>query len=355
MLTYGDGSVGSDDLRGAIAKFVNDHFGPVEKIGYTSVTVLNGVSAILDCVAWCVCDEGESILIGRPFYVGFVSDFMNRAKVDLVAVAFGEVDPMSLAAVVEYEKAIEEATSRGKKIKALVLCSPHNPLGRCYTPDVLEAYLRLCSKYGIHMISDEVYAMSVFPNNDVPKPIPFRSVLSLEYRKLIDPALLHVLYGMSKDFCSNGLRIGAFISTDNPELHAAMRAISKFAWSSSLADLAWSSILSDEPFLQVYFTKLTTQLTKAYNLCTSILRGMNVPYSPANSGPFLWINLSGFLQRKTIESERDLALRMIKAGLWLATGEAYRSEEPGWFRLTFAVPEPEIRLGLERYVEEEIQ
>ncbi|KAL9067827.1 MAG: hypothetical protein Q9161_006645 [Pseudevernia consocians] len=355
MLTYGDGSVGSDVLREAIAKFVNDHFEPVEKVGYTSVTVLNGVSAILDCLAWCICDEGESILIGRPFYVGFVSDFMNRAKVDLVAVAFGEVDPMSLAAVADYERAIEEAIRRGTKVRALVLCSPHNPLARCYTPEVLEAYLRLCSRYGIHMISDEVYAMSVFPNEDIPDPVPFRSVLSLEYRKLIDPSLLHVLYGMSKDFCSNGLRIGAFISTENPELHAAMRAVSKFAWSSSLADLAWSRILSDESFLQEYLLKNTARLTEAYDICTSTLRAMNVPYLPASSGPFLWINLSAFMPRRTIESERDLAWRMIKTGVWLATGEAYRSEKPGWFRMTFAVPEPEMRLGLERYVEEEIQ
>ncbi|CAF9905890.1 hypothetical protein IMSHALPRED_004007 [Imshaugia aleurites] len=349
MLTYGDGSVGSDVLRGAIANFINNHFQPVEKLGYTSVTVLNGVSAILDALAWCICDEGDSILIGRPFYVGFVSDFMNRAKVDLATVAFGDVDPMSLAAVANYETAMEEAVSRGKKVKALILSSPHNPLGRCYTPEVLEAYLRLCSKHGIHMISDEVYAKSVFPNKDIPNPTPFRSVLSLEYRKLIDPSLLHVQYGMSKDFCSNGLRIGAFISTDNLPLHATMRAISKFAWSSSLADSAWSSILSDESFLQGYLIKLTARLTEAYDICTSILHGMKVPYLSANSGPFLWINLSGSLQQKTIESERDLAWRMIKAGVWLATGESYRSEEPGWFRLTFAVPEMEIRLGLKRY------
>ena len=348
MLTYGDGSVGSDAPRQAIAKSVNDRFRPVERLGYTSVTVRNGASAILDCLAWCICDEGDGILIGRPFYVGFVSDFTNRATVDLVTVAFGDVDPVSLAAVESYEKAMEEARRRGKRVKALILCSPHNPLGRCYTPDVLKAYLRLCSKHGIHMISDEVYAMSVFPNKDIPNPTPFRSVLSLEYREFIDPLSLHVLYGMSKDFNSNGLRIGAFVSTNNVQLHAAMRAISRFAWSSSLADLAWSSILFDETFLQEHLTKLTARLTEAYDLCTSILQGMNVPNLPANSGPFLWINLSGFLQQKTTESERNLAWRMINEGVWLATAEAYRSEQPGWFRLTFAVPESEIRLSLKR-------
>lgn len=58
MLTYGDGSIGSDVLRLAVAKFVNDRFRPVERLGYTAVTVLNAVSAILDCLAWCIRDEG---------------------------------------------------------------------------------------------------------------------------------------------------------------------------------------------------------------------------------------------------------------------------------------------------------
>lgn len=119
---------------------------------------------------------------------------MNKTSVDLVTVALGEVDPMRTAAGTHYKRALAEATSRGKSVKALVLCGLHNPLGRCYTPDVLEAYLRLCAEHGIHMISDEVYAMAVFANKDIPHPIPFRSMLSLEYKNFIDPSLLHVLY-----------------------------------------------------------------------------------------------------------------------------------------------------------------
>lgn len=40
---------------------------------------------------------------------------------------------------------------------------------------------------------------------------------------------------------------------------------------------------------------------------------------------------------------------MISAGVWLATGEAYRPEAPGWFRITFAVSENDMRLGMKRY------
>ena len=66
-------------------------------------------------------------------------------------------------------------------------------------------------------------------------------------------------------------------------------------------------------------------------------------------GPFIWLDLSSFLLQNSLQDERDLAREMIEKGVWLATGEAYRSEEPGYFRMTFAIPEQELELGVQRY------
>jgi bifunctional pyridoxal-dependent enzyme with beta-cystathionase and maltose regulon repressor activities len=92
------------------------------------------------------------VLLGRPCYVGFISDIANRAKAKPVLVSFGDVDPLSIEAVDAYEHALTNASSNGTPIRALLLCHPHNPLGRCYSKDVVEAYLQLCGKYGIHFI-----------------------------------------------------------------------------------------------------------------------------------------------------------------------------------------------------------
>ena len=45
-----------------------------------------------------------------------------------VEVAFGTTDPFSPKCVVHYENALKDA-SKLVKVRALVLCSPHNPLG----------------------------------------------------------------------------------------------------------------------------------------------------------------------------------------------------------------------------------
>jgi 1-aminocyclopropane-1-carboxylate synthase len=67
-----------------------------------------------------------------------------------------------------------------------------------------------------------------------------------------------------------------------------------------------------------------------------------------NCGPFIWIDLAKFMKERTMEEERKLSWKMINCGVWLATGEAFMSETPGWFRITFAVSETDLRFGIDR-------
>jgi aspartate/methionine/tyrosine aminotransferase len=63
---------------------------------------------------------------------------------------------------------------------------------------VLVELMKLCQKYQIHLISDEIYALSVFKNPEAPNAPGFVSVLSIDTTDIIDPHLVHVLWGMSK-------------------------------------------------------------------------------------------------------------------------------------------------------------
>lgn len=69
--------------------------------------------------------------------------------------------------------------------------------GQCYSLEVLRGYMKFCQTHSIHLISDEIYGLSVFDSGDS-AAIPFTSVLSIDSAGLIDPDYLHVFYGMSK-------------------------------------------------------------------------------------------------------------------------------------------------------------
>ncbi len=72
------------------------------------------------------------------------------------------------------------------------------PPGRCYPRDTLVGLLRLCASKGIHLISDEIYALSTCDREgSTPLRASPRYVPSIQ-PGFIDSRLVHVLYGMSK-------------------------------------------------------------------------------------------------------------------------------------------------------------
>lgn len=104
-------------------------------------------------------------------------------------------------------------------IKALLLTNPHNPFGQCYPKHVLEGCARFCQDHDIHLISDEVYALSTFDSPDFEDPVPFMSALSLDLPTLgIDPSRVHVIWSISKDFGSSGLRMVRALPVLDPNI-----------------------------------------------------------------------------------------------------------------------------------------
>lgn len=98
------------------------------------------------------------------------------------------------------------------RIKAVLICNPHNPLSRCYPKKALVECMEFCQERGLHLISDEIYALS--PLNGTPSGSPqFVSALSLteplvpEGAVKIDPSRVHIVWAASKLFGSSGFRV----------------------------------------------------------------------------------------------------------------------------------------------------
>jgi aspartate/methionine/tyrosine aminotransferase len=93
-------------------------------------------------------------------------------------------------------------------IKALIITNPHNPLAVCYPKKIIESLLQFCEKHDLHFVSDEIYALSIFPNPEVGKNIDFVSALSIDLDRIgVDPSRVHVVWSMSKDFGQSGFRM----------------------------------------------------------------------------------------------------------------------------------------------------
>ncbi|OGE57969.1 hypothetical protein PENARI_c001G02058 [Penicillium arizonense] len=357
-LTYNDGGSGSLRLKRALSQFLNRYLHPAIPLNPRHLIVTNGVSSAIEHVSWAFTDPGEGILLGKPYYGTFIPDMSLRPGATVISVNFGDCDPFSIEAVDRYEEALlafQQTTNR--KVKALMLCHPHNPLGRCYPRDVIIKMMHLCQKYNLHLISDEIYALSVWKNtvdDQLHPPVEFESALSIDLNGIIDPRLVHVLWGMSKDFGANGLRLGVIISQSNSDLHQALKGISLYSYASGVSDHLTSLLLEDSDFTDEYIRRNRDKLSESYTCAVQYIRGHNIEYAQGcNAAFFLWVNLGKkYCQLHpggNIEDVSDKVMQvLLRKKVFLASGDLFGSEHPGWFRIVFSQPREYLNEALRR-------
>jgi 1-aminocyclopropane-1-carboxylate synthase len=131
MFGYGSVSPGPPSLKAGLVRMYNaEPFNSIVPVESDQIHLAGGCSALLDQIMWTLCDEGEGVLVGKPLYGGFISDMQLRAKLKPIAVSLKGVDPFSVEAVARYEQELIKARINGIKVRMLVLCTPHNPLGQ---------------------------------------------------------------------------------------------------------------------------------------------------------------------------------------------------------------------------------
>jgi aspartate/methionine/tyrosine aminotransferase len=352
--TYGDGFTGSQRLKTAISRLLNRYLDPAISLEADHVIVTNGCSSALEQLAWALANPGEGFLLGRPYYTRLNMAPSLRAGAKIVPVDFGEAD--TLESIEAYKQAILKAEASGQKIAGLLLCNPHNPLGRCYPRETLINILRLCQRHRIHLISDEIYALSVWSNDtgDETAMAPFESCLSLATSDIINPSLVHVVWGMSKDFGANGFRVGAIISPHNPTLRESLLQGAIYSSISSISDHVACNLLEDEKWIDEYLLENRRRLAEHYGIVTSWATRHGIEFAGGvNAGFFLWLNFGDAYRARcgskvVTDVEAEITRAFLEAKVFVAPGSSFGAERPGWFRLVFSVAKPTLEEGLSR-------
>ena len=173
-----------------------------KQIGYEN-GVLGGVMSALAAL----CVPGEKVLVHKPAYIGFTLCLKN-AGYDLVPSELKRDDDgiwrMNLDDM--------EQKFREENIHTMIFCSPHNPTGRVWTAEEMEEMLRLCKKYDVWVISDEIWSDLILTHSPV-RHMPLQSVNADGRERTI------ALYAPSKTFNLAGL-VGSYHIIYNKRLKA---------------------------------------------------------------------------------------------------------------------------------------
>ncbi|OHE95434.1 hypothetical protein CORC01_09306 [Colletotrichum orchidophilum] len=335
---YGD-VMGPKELAGAMSGFVNRYFSPARPVRSDDILVTNGVTSLIDMMAFGMC---VSLIKVNPDPIE--SQFDAQSAPELIKVLSGA-----------YAAALKD----GIIPKALLLCNPSNPCGQTYPRTILVEIARFCGQKNMHLLSDEIYAMSTFtaaPGAVGQALPPFTSVLSIrdDPPRGVFAENIHCMYGASKDFGCGGLRLG-FLVTRNEPLWRSLRRLVLFTWVSNFSTAFFTHFLLDEDAVGRYLTTYRERLAKQYTVTEQALRENGIPFSPANSGVFVFIKLTGWLDHVEdlvgFDGSREMRLcryLLNEAGVFLSPGELSLSTVPGCFRLVYTGTREAVFLAVSR-------
>ena len=368
-LEYHDNLSATYRLYKAIAKFLNAYFHPASEVVPDHMVAFAGCSPAIENFARAIANEKENpedrdiILTVSPYYAGFKT-FTKCNNITVTAFPLKDLTTFGTPTEVDDLKAFYSTLSPTQRanVKGVIICNPHNPLGRCYQRDTIIDYALWCEDKNVHLLSDEIYALSVFPSQAVPNPVKFTSTLSINFaNEGVNPGRVHVIYGMSKDFDSSGFRIGVLVSQHNKDLVTSVTPDSWYSQIASPPDVMCSALLNDSTTLSNFITKNQANLKEAYEFAVDWLKFHTIYHTDSNAGHFTLLNFTfilndvkkygpivHFTDKTTPAQFEGIFLQfLLNNKVLIAPGTGY-GMPPGWFRFTFSMRRDYLIVGLKR-------
>ena len=171
----------------------------------------NGVVAAISSIVRKLTTPAENVLIQAPVYNIFYNSIVNNGRnvlsSDLVYDGTGySIDFEDL----ERKLALPQTS-------LMILCNPHNPVGRIWSREELARIGALCRKHGVTVLSDEIHCDITSPDTD--GYVPFASV-NEECRDISVTAV-----AASKTFNIAGLQSACLFAADPVTRHKVWRGV----------------------------------------------------------------------------------------------------------------------------------
>jgi arginine:pyruvate transaminase len=297
-------------LRQAIADRHRQRSG--QPVSADQVTVLAGAQCALYCVAQCVLDPGDEVIVAEPMYVTYEAVF---------GACGATVVPVPVKPENGFRVCPQDVAARiTPRTRALALNSPHNPSGASLPRSTWEALAELCVAHDLWLISDEVYSELLYEGEHV------------------SPGSLHgmaertaTLNSLSKSHAMTGWRVGWVVGSPELATHLENLALCMLYGSPDfIQDAAVVALNQPLPALEA--------MRDAYRqrrdlVCEQLAGCPGVKALKPDGGMFVMVDI-----RETGLSAQAFADRLLdREGVSVLAGEAFGPSAAGHIRLGLVV------------------
>lgn len=298
-----------------------------EWIIYTS-GVVPAVSAVIKAMTV----PGDKVIVQTPVYNCFFSSIRNNGC-EIVS------NPLRRTAdTYEMDFDALERCAADRRAKVMLLCNPHNPAGRVWTPDELTRLGNICLRNGVTVVADEIHCELVYQGF---KYTPFAS---------LSDAFLHrsvTCVSPSKAFNIAGLQIANIVAFDN-DLRSRIDKAININEVCDVNPFGVAATIAAYNEGEEWLNQLVDYLHGNYEAMAEFCR-RELPEFPITrlEGTYLvWMDCSSLgmpsdaLEHALLEDAR----------LWLNAGTMYGAEGEGYMRWNIACPRSVMLDGLNRFL-----
>ena len=309
--------------------FARRHAWQIEKewIIYTT-GVVPAISAVIKALTL----PGDKVMVQTPVYNCFFSSIRNNGC-EMIA------NPLvyrNRGYQIDFDDLEEKLAN--PQTSLLLLCNPHNPVGKIWDREELKRIGELCWKHHVLVLSDEIHCDITEPGKDYS---PFASVSETCKNNSI------TCVAATKAFNIAGIQTAAVIVPDKtirhrvsrglntdevaePNVFALTAPIAAFtkggAWLDELRAYLWENRKTAEAFIKEEIPQISVVAAEATYL--------------------LWIDCTRIAKKE----DNLCAFIRSHSGLYLCDGAEYRNGD-GFLRMNLACPKTQVEDGLRRLKE----
>ena len=298
------------------------------KIERDWMTFTPGVVTAIDVAIQAYTHPGDKVVIQPPVYYPFSSTVLNNGR-QLVYNPLKLEDNRYTMDYEDLEKKIDART------KMIVLCSPHNPIGRVWEREELEKLAKVCKEKDILIISDEIHSDLIIGD------IKHTCIASLSE----DAANRTVtLTAPSKTFNLAGLKTSNIIIPNKKLRDDYQAVLTKNGYGTNIFGIiaAEAAYAHGEEWLDALLDYIRGNLKTMEDYLAEKIPELKV--FPVEGTYLPWIDCSELCLEDP--ALNDLFLK--KAKLWLDTGVMFGGEGSGFMRINIACPRSLLVTALER-------
>lgn len=291
---------------------------------------VTGVIPALSAIVRALTRPGDKVLVQTPVYNHFFITIDNGR----CEPSENELIYRNNSYTIDYDDL--ERRAADPSVKLMLLCNPHNPAGRVWTPEELRRIGEICLRHDVLVVADEIHCELVMPGF---RYTPFASLSEEFARRSI------TCCSPSKAFNLAGLQVANIFAAD-PSIRATLARALEINETGMISPFAIEALTAAYEEGAEWLDALNAYLHENYLFLRDYFARhlSQYPVLPLEGTYLAWIDC----RAAGLPSEK-LGERLLGEGrIHINPGSMYGAAGEGFIRLNIACPRALLRDGAER-------